>query len=236
MGPETTVPGLLKMNRLVIPTLQPELRQIGTCVQFQTASSELLAWIEAHQCHETVSQFQLDGGEEAWLELTLGKHPEGEEEDEEDTMAHFHIEVYRGECPVDIEELGNFDDSMALISEFIQMTQKEDASTMSRAILGVERKDLPEKGMVAKLLDFHKTACGSRFSLCAATLDIEDDWFDKLDIEYDEDEDEVNLRLFAFATLKLDLDYFKRMCELMAVGVDCFVFENASREQIHASG
>lgn len=177
-----------------------------------------------------------DGDDEVrWVETSLHICAE------DDNSIHLHIDVYRNDPRKSKGKAKKWDGVAKPIAEFLKLAKEavekegEEVYCQSRARFRVARRDIPEYGMIAGLLNFQKTSCSKSFSLTGAVLEIEDDVFDLLRFRYDEDKEVVFVELWASGPVDLNGEYLARFAELMEVGAEYFVLEGSEREQ-HAQG
>src|SRR5690606_39199217 len=98
----------------------------------------------------------------------------------------------------------------------------------SLAKLSIPRVAIHENGMIASFLERSQECCGVNFSVTSVSLEIDDDFFDRMQIK--EEHDSIVVELWAGATLEMNDEYLIRFADLMCSGVENFVFERSSDE------
>jgi hypothetical protein len=88
--------------------------------------------------------------------------------------------------------------------------------------------------MISRLLGFTQKSCGATISMSGGTLSIEGEGFCHLSFHHKPEKKIVYVELYSVAESPMDSDYVERMSELMKIGTGCFVYEQISREYLHA--
>ncbi len=216
---------------ITLPKLPPDFAEFGGCVSFSSENQELIDWVKAHSIDHAVATFT-ERGEPRWLSVTLDAW-ECDVDETHGITIHLHVETSRVRpSRADDVELRPAEGLVITISEFIEKAVAESPTIESRAQLIVPRADIPEHGIIGRLLRFHQRSCGASFTVDQVSLKIEDEVFSRL--HFREEDDEVRVNLWAETEVVFENDYLVKIVELMRIGVDCYVFERSSREVTNA--
>jgi hypothetical protein len=213
------------MSMIAIPKLPVEFIEFGGCVTFETDKPELVSWVASNGLDSVVAKFS-DGGHPCWLEVSI-------ESWDEKKKIHLHVETSRVKPKhASDNDLRDAKDLVAIVSEFVEKIVSESPVIVSRARLSVPRVEIPEHGIIGRLLRFDQRSCGASFSVNGASLDIDDEVFTAMNFR--ENGDAVFVELWAESGIQFDSDFLIRLVELMQIGTDCYVFERSSREVTNA--
>lgn len=211
-----------------IPELIAYCHTIGACIVVEDADPKLadLARTLGDKVH--LATFG-EGDESRWIEIAI--------DDWDEKGTHFHIEIHRGD--IDLDAIGRpfteceFGKLKSLVGEFIELAGLgSEQFAVSQCELRVPQSELPQHGTIATLLAFERRSCDASFGLSGATLDIEDDFFDRLHFRLNpKDKQLVHVNLWASSFFTLDSEFLNELADLLEIGVDCFVFEQISREE-----
>lgn len=219
----------LSMPDFSIPKLLPEWVEVGVCAVLEKCPPELTKWVKGNQSEKVRAAAYNANGEPQWLSLDLQAW--------EDQKVHFHVEIHRGDVrDVKSKELVviDKDDFVKIVTGFFKEAGPGDHFGVVGCELSVPLSSLPQHGTIATLLGFERRACDASFALTSGTLQIEDSFFDELTFRYDQKKDLVCVSLKASSYFTLSGTYIEEYAGMMEVGVDCFVYEQISREPSHA--
>jgi hypothetical protein len=185
---------------------------------------EGVEWVRSNTLEHVIAPYETEAGETAWMEATL-------ELFDEDETIHFHVE-FSIEKPDtdDVVELPA-PDIVKKITTFLSQGSEQEGFAQSHAVIEVPRKEIPENGLVAKLLNFHQQSCGAKLSLAGATLTMDDEAFTKMKFAQRNESDDICVELWAEGFAEIDEGLISSFFDLLSTGFDCFAFERLSREQ-----
>lgn len=217
---------LLAMPQFTLPYLSDDLDRLSACLMVDVDDRDLVQWVKQNEVREALATLDV-AGKQLSLEVTLNTWHDDDDEPETDTV-HLHVEISR--LPLERPAEADYQTVFAKMSAFIEKMNGAEGFCATHACVPVPRSELPEQGTIARLLGFSRRSCGANFSLTSASLDIEDEAFDRLSFRYNEERETVYCQLWSSGFIEIDGDYLEHFAELVDIGVGCFLFERISRE------
>lgn len=205
---------------VTIPKLPPLLIQSGSCIVFQTSDDTLLAWARANEGNLRANNGS--GDDALWVDLNVNAW--------HDNRVHFHIERGRAEFSDIQAERRSFTEVEQKIAEFIELADGNPLCIKSRAVLCVRRSELPEVGIICRLLRTTGTACGVPLSLSGGYLDVDDSLFTKITFSTQEEAGAVHVTLDYRSEDILEGGFLPNADDIAKTGADCFIFERITPE------
>lgn len=210
---------------VIIPHLLVPLIQSGSCIAFDPGEGRILDWSRHNE--GVFRALRDDGGEDKlWVDLAVDVSGKG--------RVHFHIERGRKEfSDVEADRCG-FDDVVKKITDFVELVADRSFCIRTRAVLATRESEIPETGMICRLLRTEGSACGVPLSLTGGYIELGDDLYSKISFNKEKGSDVVFVAMNYQSEDCLGSDFLMEADALAITGAECFVFERVMPEVTHA--
>lgn len=213
------------MSQLVLPTFSPRWQHFCLCVMIEPWDG-VAEWFEKNGLDKASAEFHDADGKRWFVEAILEMYAQD--------AVHLHIELCEGDTTDDSATQVELSSILQSLNEFIGMAAAQEGFAIAHGRLVVPRTEIPEHGLIGKLLNASHQSCGAAMALSGATFNMDDDAFTKMSFSHDAESEEVTVELWAEGFAEVDEELLSSFVELISTGTDCFVFERVSREQANA--
>jgi hypothetical protein len=155
-----------------------------------------------------------------------------EEDKEDDSFLHVHIETMRKgqdlyKLPLQKTDLGD-------LTEVIDRLCGMDLHVFFRAVYSVSVKELPSRGIASALLAISTKASGTKMRIVGTTMDLEDDLLDRITWQLDdEDAEKMEVTIEGNSESVISDDYLENFVKILREGLDRLIFESPPDKSEH---
>ncbi|HUY88878.1 MAG TPA: hypothetical protein VMV10_09105 [Pirellulales bacterium] len=192
----------------------------------KTTDATILEWARANEC-SVVGLDDSHGPPPIWVEVAIDLWDE--------QTIHFHIERYRSNQSNEWSTLCDFQVVVKKITEFIALASERPLCIKTKGRMTVQNADLPERGLIARLLRTSDMACGVPISLTGGFLDVDNDLFTRIYFRQTAKKDAVNIEIDFQTEDRFGLDFLSKADEILKLGANCFIFERIVSEASNAT-